>query len=270
MSGGRKTKFSLDDLARVQTKRLYNELKPDVYFKGPNDINFDQVETWLTDLKKYKDVKITELSPPQKAEFNDTVRVVRALNESEGEYGQMELLISNVFGDVKTAQPGTVASYFVGCLLGTRYNGNPSCTAICAGSVQPGTSVPGWVQCDTQAYLLEDNGDFIDLNSKADKRDSLVYVSDDAAFAGLTAAQLATLRDAGVDRIRVYRYSKDGLIYEPVSENSIEIEKAIYGDKANVSIAERGTTFSNGAIIAIVVIVIILLIIFFGWNIYRS
>ena len=62
----RRVKFSADDLSRVQTRRLYAETSSGVYFKGLEDLNVEQIQQWLEDLKKYKDVKISELLPAQK------------------------------------------------------------------------------------------------------------------------------------------------------------------------------------------------------------
>ena len=79
--------------------------------------------------------------------FTKFVSLIEKLRESDA-YDEIFKMIDRETSNMNMVEPGTIGSYFRGCLLPVNFPDNPSCSEICAPSFQPPDTIEGWSSCD--------------------------------------------------------------------------------------------------------------------------
>lgn len=234
-------------------------------------VNLDNITNNLRALYQHSGKFISQLDSTASAHFRVVVDAVTVLKGTSA-YDFIYEKIHEIFGRLTTAHPRTVGAYFIGCLVKTNFNGNPSCSAICAGSLQPST---GFTPCDHFAILYEGNR-FTMLNDIENKSQTLIYISEGSKFSGFNQDEISTLSRLGVKSVKVVTYSSSGTSYTEAWADFIRLDSVNSGNGAIGSKAVNGTTSraangqSSSATNAVYIILFILLVLILLAVVWRS
>lgn len=111
-------------------------------------LNLDEIRDRVRDLIKYSDVRIQELPKDVGTSFKEFISVVEKIHKSDG-YTEVFHLIDQETSHISEVTPGTVGSYFRGCLLSTGFPDDISCSDICIKAFQPPDTIDGWKCCQS-------------------------------------------------------------------------------------------------------------------------
>lgn len=256
-----------------------------IYVKGLNEdvsVNLSQFKQTLIQLKNKRDLYIAKLDPATKEMFNNVVSTIQLLYDS-GAFPMVFNIIREVFSDVTKVTPGTIGSYFSGCLVSNNFMGNPSCSASCAASVPPPNGTDGWQFCDNLALLWDGSGSFTTLNDPSNREDAYVFIPDNIPTPSLTANDIDKLKAYGIRRIQLVKYSDDGRSYTQVNDGFKPLEsflnvgstgstgnKSVAGSKSKSTNKQTSSAAAANAGITVLLIVLIILFlvvaIFIGWK----
>jgi hypothetical protein len=227
-------------------------------------INLNNIEATLNRLKENQAQPIRNLKGDLDNDFKNIIQIIRILF-STAAYDYVHEIIVRVFCDVKTVTPGTIGAYFAGCLVRTNFPGNPGCSAVCAGAVPPEQGTKGFEFCEKYAIIYDSDGTLISLNDLEDKEEAYIYISNSINFEGFTSEEIKQLSNLGIKRVKLVRYSPDGLSYQEVSSNFIDVNSLPVKNNSNNN---NDTCSSNtGSTLLILLLpLLLLLLIFIGWK----
>lgn len=254
-----------------------------IYVKGLNEdisVNLAQFKQTLLQLKEKRDLYISKLDPATKEMFNNVVSTIQLLYDS-GAFPMVFNIVREVFSDVTKVTPGTIGSYFNGCLVSNNFMGNPSCAASCAASVPPPNGTDGWQFCDNLALLWDGTGSFTTLNDPSNKEDAYVFMPNDVTMLSLTPDDVDKLKAYGIRRVQFVKYSDDGRSYTQVNDGFRPLESFLNvapgsptGDRSikapsKPKAAKQTSSAANAGITVLLIVLIILFLvvaIFIGWK----
>lgn len=112
-------------------------------------INLDQIRDLVREFLALRHVPIKDLErkhPKVKEKFDHFLQVVERVKHSDA-YDEIFKIVETEARNFNAIQPGTLGSYFKGCLIPVSFPDNPSCSEICASSFQPPHTMDGWYVC---------------------------------------------------------------------------------------------------------------------------
>ena len=190
---------------------------------GPQifEISMKSIKDTLRRLRSHHSVLIKDLHGELAKDYETIKNYVNLMHQSNAEQ-MINEPIMEIFGDLKKGVlPGTVGAYMNGCNLSTNHKGNPSCAAVCVGSKQPDSSVPGHSPCGYLTLLHTPKG-FIALNSPSSKKDAQLVVKEGEPTS-FSKEQIDELRSFGIERVKVIAYSDDGVTYRDVTPEFVNV-----------------------------------------------
>lgn len=189
------------------------------------DIDIEAFRVLLKDLRKHHDVAIQSLTEPIASKFKELVEYVQKLYNKSTGYDLLYKEVKDVFGDIKSPRPGTVAAFCAGCMMKNNFQGNPGCSVICAGAIPP--SNKEWVECQELVILVTeaaDGGFFFNLqNNPINKSKAFLYVRSRSVdeFPGLSIEEKRQLTQFGVTYVKLMYYSSKGDKYKSLTSDFI-------------------------------------------------
>lgn len=198
-----------------------------------NYVDLDLFENVMKKISEYSTYKIEDLSPDIKNLIDEQGRIISICKRIQI-YETMIKIIKKYFTN-ETVEPGTVEAFFHGCMISSKFPGNPSCSAVCAGNVPPPHQTPGWERCKENVFLM--------INGKLDTRlliksssHAIVHVTE-GDYIGFTKENIELFRDLKITHVSVNIISDDDYIEHgvkiPIEKLNIvkESEKKIYTNK---------------------------------------
>lgn len=242
---------------RYQTTESVNEL----------NFNIDEVRKVLTRLVPLKDREPRSLTGKDADDFRKIVEYVRVLYGDNESYRVLYNEVQNIFGDLKSAQPGTVGGYFIGCRLSSKFDGKLGCSPTCAGAMKPPSSGDNSIFCDRTVIVATYNGsgyNFTVLEESPNKEELILFINASGSFPGFSDKERKTLENYGAKRIRAVRRNNDGT-YEELTQGFVSLQET----PARINVTDTNTpntTNKNNLWTSVLVIIILLLIVgFIAW-----
>lgn len=112
-------------------------------------VNLDQIRDLVREFLVIRHIPIRDLErkhPAAKRKFDQFLQLVEKVKHSDA-YDEIFKIVERETRGFNSIQPGTLGSYFKGCLLPVSFPDNPSCSEICASSFQPPHTIDGWYTC---------------------------------------------------------------------------------------------------------------------------
>lgn len=243
--------------------------------KGEGDIvkiNIDELEDLVKYLRKHSDTEIRNLSGELQIKFNRLVSQVTILNNTSS-YQTLCQIIKKHFNNIDKYKPGTLASYFNGCLVKTSFsNDRPGCSPICAGSIP---SDEHQSRCENTVILAVFEDDkytfkqFADGTSEKGRKTAYIFIdsSNLSSFHGFSELEKEHLKSWGIENVMLYSYRDNGTEYVELTGKT-ELSQC----KSRVSTVSRirrnDTDFAIWWVLLIVILIIIILVVM-KWRRYR-
>ncbi len=112
----------------------------------------------LKSLKKYKIVRVSDLTGQAKADFADVQEAIASISSNEKLLNMVIEDVKSIFGNAsEVLEPGTVGSYMLGCYK----DGAEDCDPYCAASLAPYGRKP----CGSKVYYVLTSGNIIPISS---------------------------------------------------------------------------------------------------------
>ena len=229
----RRSSKTLSDHSGTQTDALTGEIILTKEGGAEDVINIDDLRRKLSHLKENAHVKIRKLSGELKDDFDSLAQYVAWIYNTDS-YPLLYAEIQDYFHEDNVYQPGTVGAYCGGCLV-KRKDGllSRGCAVICAGSIPPPYDDPDWDFCSDLVIWATYNGEsyeFTTLNEIDDEQDNkaIIFIEQDSleSFPGLSEAEKNTLRDHGLDQVRLVYYNPEREpMYTEVSEGFVSLDQ---------------------------------------------
>ena len=195
-----------------------DQISPDLIINGkkPDIEKFDKL-CWK--FRRIPDVKVKSLKGCDRKDFNLVVSYIHLL-ASTTDYYYFYDRVTKYFADLKDIVPGTVGSYFAGCLIKTSLD-DQGCSPVCAGSIQKPKDEEGWSFCDKTVIFAEykkhrgynftllkesdtsDNQENRGTESNNDLDLSYVFVEGSEDFTGFSEKEKKQLNRMGVSKVQV-------------------------------------------------------------------
>lgn len=232
-------------------------------------INLDDIRDRLDRLRSLAHAETKRLTGLALEDYRTLVRYTQLLYDTEA-YPAYHQEVVKRFGDLKKEEiiAGSVAGYFAGCLAKTSLD-NPSCSIICAGQMPLPQNNQEPFCPSTVVMALKNKGqyEFKTIYSGKPTSDLLIYIdSKSGSFTGFNQKEKEILKEYGAEKIRIYRYEKDGKTYTNITNGSTRLSEL--PTRADVISNETDTSSNN--LMIVLLIFLILLILFIGWRIWAS
>ncbi len=233
--------------------------------KKPDIEKFDQL-CWK--FRKIPHIKIKSLKGCDRKDFNLVVSYIHVL-ASTPDYAYFYDRVTKYFADLKDIVPGTVGSYFAGCLIKTSF-ADEGCTPVCAGSIPKPKDEEGWAFCDKTVIFAEytkHRGYNFTLLRESDNQEndidlSYVFVDSTDEFGGFSEKEKKRLNQMGASNIQVIGCDDTDTGNET---KYIELEKGQVFDLKHRKKEEIVTDNSRLALaILLIVLILIIIFLFFG------
>ena len=194
-------------------------------------VDMEKFEEMCKNFREKKDLKIKKLGGEDKKNFDLVVNYVHMLYGTPF-YKKLFERVRKHFKNVSGNKPGTIGSYFSGCMnaMSNSENMLPGCTVACAGSMPLPQDEDGWSFCDKAVIIGEKSDDgyvFSIVKPAEDDEDyDPCYVFLEGEFSGLSADEKRNLVDLGCKRVKLVTYNGDD--YQEIYEKDVsEIEERV-------------------------------------------
>lgn len=206
---------------------------------------------------QYGDTQITDLPKDLSESFKTIVETLKTIHYNPAPYKMILLEIKNLFAetDNKNITPGSIKSFFVGCVEKTE---KTKCDPMCAGSLPPDANGD---ECEHHVLIYE-NGTFKSLNAKKSKT-AYIYLKGDVL--PLNLAQKKVLVDSGIITIFLIKKipDKDN---EVIVANINDIDTHIGTQKENDNTSDENTQTVTIIVLSVLAVLLVLCLIYFFWK----
>lgn len=217
--------------------------------------------------KKFRDIpheKIKHLRGRDREDFNLVVSYIHLLASDE-DYYKFYDKVTQHFYDLKEVAPGTVGSYFAGCLVNTPFSSDkPGCSAVCAGSIPKPKDEEGWSFCDNTVIFAEKVNRKYEFTILKESDSDLSYIFVEETnledFEGFSKQEKEKLSKMGVFNVHLVGCDEKGTKYVDLDQCGVfdikERQKSEFvSDNSRLAIA-----------VVLIVVIILLILFFFGWR----
>ena len=194
-------------------------------------VDMEKFEEMCKNFREKKDLKIKKLGGEDKKNFDLVVNYVHMLYGTPF-YKKLFERVRKHFKNVSGNKPGTIGSYFSGCMnaMSNSENMLPGCTVACAGSMPLPQDEDGWSFCDKAVIIGEksDDGYVFSIVKPAENDEDYdpCYVFLEGEFSGLSVEEKRNLVDLGCKRVKLVTYNGDD--YQEIYEKDVsEIEERV-------------------------------------------
>ena len=204
-------------------------------------VDMEKFEEMCKNFREKKDLKIKKLYGEDKKNFDLVVNYVHMLYGTPF-YKKLFERVRKHFKNVSGNKPGTIGSYFSGCMNAMSNSDNmlPGCTVACAGSMPLPQDEDGWSFCDKAVIIGEKSEDgyvFSIVKPAEDESDyDPCYVFLEGEFSGLSADEKRNLLDLGCKRVKLISYNGDDYkeIYDRKETDISEIDVRVENKNSDV------------------------------------
>ena len=238
-------------------------------------VNLGKFSKLCKKFRSMKDTPIKQLKGNNREDFNLMVSYVHLLYGTNY-YKRLFRKVKKYFGDMEYIKPGTVGSYFGGCLSDSTFKEDkPGCSVACAGSIPLPKDEEGWSFCDKAVILAESLGNhhnfrgynFTVLKEPEEDLDmDPCYVFIDSLdlhnFPGFNSREMDDLDKLGCRKIILVGYDDDGLSYSELYDHPIDI----YEIKFRTEYKKEQNTSTAIALAFTLFVLFILLLIAYGYK----
>lgn len=235
--------------------------------KSGHVLDLETIRSHLVALKPASQVRIKNLDDHQRRLYNYIVSQVQKYHDDPAAMEQIQHVFQEVYKDVGTPEPGTLASYFVGCssqpILGfAPKNCGLHCAAALTGLAQ------GEAPCDARVILALPNGTnltFVSISSTLSE-DAIVYLTQ-GSTTGFNQAEIEELARMNVNRVMIVYYDTKTQSYKQIQDWT---ELAKLPQRVDVIPSELAANRNPNAVFFILLLVLFLIVIYIGWRIFES
>jgi hypothetical protein len=188
-------------------------------------VDMEKFEEMCKNFRDKKDYKIKKLGGEDKKNFDLVVNYVHMLYGTPF-YTKLFERVRKHFKNMGASKPGTIGSYFSGCLYAMSDKENnmlPGCKVACAGSMPLPQDEEGWSFCDKAVIIGEKQHDgyvFSIVKPAEDDSDyDPCYVFVEGEFSGLSSDEKKNLQDLGCKTVKLVSYS--GEDYKEICEKDV-------------------------------------------------
>lgn len=201
----RKSRYGTDDLVTKGSNNSDSTSRI-VIDSGGNDrsdkysINTDELSRLAALLANNAEVPIKSLEDNSsvKGALNSIKNLIAAVQSTTG-YPAVYGVIMKEFRNVKTATPGTIGGYFMGCLINSN-TPSDACSLACVEGLQPPGGHNGFKKCD-HLVIVYKNGRFETKSNGGDTTRADLYVSQN--FNGFNKGMFDQLNTVGIKSVRM-------------------------------------------------------------------
>lgn len=186
-------------------------------------INLSDLDNSLVNLRKISNIHINDLSNEQYKHFKRITESVGILNETDSYYILLDRVKRN-FGDINEVIPGTIGSYFRGCLLNVSMGNRniPStCSPICAGSLPKSKDLKSCSNIVVLAKTINSGYDFDVLHHPSNSYGVcilyIINLTDIRDFRGFSYRENKILKEIGIKKIHLMGYEDNKRQYIELS-----------------------------------------------------
>lgn len=218
-------------------------------------INLPDLKEKLTLLRNNASTIIINVSGELASVLNELIRLVRTTHGTPN-YEAVYEIITEVFSATPTKLiPGSIGAYFWGCSAKTSGKLEPSCNALCAGSVPPPNK--GWTFCEYQCLLYQADEKVIALNETQNSDMAYLYVADGAKFPGLSSKNVADIKSRyKTTKVKLIHYSESGMDYK-IDEDFVNIDSIVNDKSSSITSSFSSYLTTKNLIIAGAALVIL-------------
>lgn len=243
----------------------------EIIIKGENfkyAVNMNLLEEYLEHFKNQPNLKIHELSGSDREKFNTIVSHVQLLFNTPF-YKKLYEKVECKFSNLEHVQPGTIGGYMSGCLVKSKFPGNPNCSPLCLNGIPNPKNLETHGPCSDRIimaeYVTDSEGKsgyiFTSLKSGPDNHDSdehtILYTNckNIHDFKGFTPNEKDILYNMNVSNVQLY-------FMDSHTYSSIMNIHDIKTNKGTPVIAKEG----KGMGLFLIIIIVILILLFLGWK----
>jgi hypothetical protein len=199
----------------------YSEDNNDEVEKGHKKITQVDIGKFDELCKKFKDkkdMKIKKLIGSDKEDFNLMVSYVHLLYGTSY-YSHLFERVKKYFKNVNSILPGTVGSYFAGCLIQNENKAVPvqGCAISCAGSMPLPKDEEGWSFCDKAVILAEKENDSYNFsivkpaNTEEEMDPAYLFIESNSIdeFQGFSNSEKDQILAFGCKKVKLIGYNKN-------------------------------------------------------------
>lgn len=249
----------------------------EVIIKGDNinwAVNMKVIEQHLDHFRNHHHLKINELSGEDKEKFNTIVSSVQLLFNTPF-YNKFYEKVKSRFENLEHVNPGTVGGYMSGCLIKSKFPGNPNCSPLCINGIPNPHNLETHGPCSERIvmaeYVTDHHGKsgylFTTLRSESahEKSTTIIYTNCKGIqdFKGFTANEKDILRNMKVSGVQLY-FMESNTHSKVMDLNDVKSNQGhphTHNDGKTVA-----TRSGSGSGLFFILIMIILIIIFCGWK----
>lgn len=234
---------------------------------GAETLDLIEIRDHLTVLKSAAGVRLRALNEKQRRSYNAIVSLIQRHHGNSSLMSQLQTLFQEFF-EGTVPEPGTVASYFVGCSTQPVSSFVPrNCDLYCAASLTNlGRSEEA--PCGARVILAIWDGTkftFVIISS-ALSEDAIIYFTE-PSFPGLIQAEIDELARMGVTQAMLVHYDSKTHSYKQL-QGWTGLDKL--PQRVDVIPCEVGINRNPNAVFFILLFVLFLIVIYIGWRIYTS
>jgi hypothetical protein len=230
----------------------------------------DLRDNWATSLVK-------DLSGTAKENFLSLVELAQVLHQTPA-YSYLHELITKEFGcdSERRYRINTVGAYFCECQQSTNFPGNNACSLGCLTGLQPEEGCRGFYPCDHACLVYNGHNSFTMLNGDMDRKQCYLFVSDQIDFQGLSSQEVQSIRDMGVESVKIVKHS-EGLSYQEISSDFVNVERLshrpdpapqVYTGHPSSPCEKSHPRDNQGDLLLLVVLILIILLLCGGYYVY--
>lgn len=269
-----KTKFSSTNLnnTKITDDIIYSSSETNKDTIEEYEIDLDKFDVLCSKFRKIHDLRISDLNESDKKDFDIVLSYVKLLTNTNY-YNLLFDCVKCYFHDLNKVYPGTIGSYFAGCLVDSNFAGIRSCNVTCAGSIQLPDNEN--VECNKAViwaeYKLNNNNYYFnfDILKQADNYDQLnpVYLyittpyksfNNVKEFPGFTKSEKQELYNLGIKELHLMSYNED-CKYIDLYGRPIKLEDVKVRNNKNTIIKNKHN--NNNHFITLIIILLIILFI---------
>ena len=245
-----------------------------------NKLNIDiaKFEELCKKFRDKKELKIKKLSGQDKEDFNLAVSYVHLLYGTDY-YTHLYEKVKKYFNSVISVKPGTIGSYFAGCLVTSNKEKNSdstlasSCNISCAGSMPLPRDEEGWSFCDKAVFMAEKGKNGYDFSvlkpATTDEEMNPAYLFVESKslddFSGFTDEEKTQIKALGCKNVKLVGYSQD-MSYSELYSAPTDVHKIKHRYKHSKRDSKRNETNS---LFRLVFILLLILFILFCIAVYK-
>ncbi|PCJ24632.1 MAG: hypothetical protein COA94_07195 [Rickettsiales bacterium] len=233
---------------KINKKRFSPEIEHknfDVFdvYKGNDtrvvEVDVEELEEIIKSLRKVAKVKTSELKGDDRKNLDKIISYVSVLYDTDS-YKILYGIAMKHWSDLKIISPGTVGSYFAGCIRTSSSSDMQGCEVICAGSMPRPNESDEWKQCDKAVIwgkYHKGKYSFNVLQNNSDMSHSILHINctNYNTCPKFSPEDIDTLKSIGVETITLRGYKNNGRDHLDLIGKEISVDDLVTNENGKES-----------------------------------